>query len=191
MRLFVAIDFPGIIKDQLVRLQTDIPTARWSKPHQMHLTLFFIGETERVPAVKEALAEVESPSFRLTLTGTGRFPKDGRQPPRVLWAGIQLHPALMALQKQVTTALTGIGFIAEDRPYSPHVTLARLQTERPLRQVDAFLSEHRAFQTEPLPVTEFVLFSSVLLPEGPRYKREAVYSLKSTASFQTPSGLVE
>jgi 2'-5' RNA ligase len=188
MRLFVAIDFPGTIKDQLIRLQTDIPTARWSKPHQMHLTLFFIGETERVPAVKEALADVVSPSFRLTLTDVGRFPKDGRQPPRVLWAGVQSHPALMALHKQVTTVLTGIGFVADDHPYSPHVTLARLQSTRPLPAVDAFLNENRAFQSEPLPVTEFVLFSSVLLPEGPRYKREAVYSLKSTASFQPLPG---
>lgn len=191
MRLFVAIDFPGTIKDQLIRLQTDVPTARWSKPHQLHLTLFFIGETERVPAVKEALAAVDSPMFRLALVGAGRFPKDGRQPPRVLWAGVQSHPALMALQKQVTAALTGAGFGAEDRPYSPHVTLARLQTTRPLPQVDDFLNENRTFQTEPMPVTEFVLFSSVLLPEGPRYKREAVFPLKATASFQAPPGLVE
>ncbi len=191
MRLFVAIDFPGTIKDQLVRLQTDIPTARWSKSHQMHLTLFFIGETERVPAVKEALATVDSPMFRLALTGAGRFPKDGRQPPRVLWAGVQSHPSLMALQKQVTLALTNVGFVAEDRPYSPHVTLARLQAERPLPVVDAFLNENRTFQTEPMPVMEFVLFSSVLLPEGPRYKREAVYPLKATTSFQVPSNPVE
>ena len=191
MRLFVAIDFPGTIKDQLIRLQADIPTARWSKPHQLHLTLFFIGETERVPAVKDALMTVDSPSFRLTLTSTGRFPKDGRQPPRVLWAGVQSHPGLMALQKHVTAALTGIGFVAEDRPYSPHITLARLQTERSLPSVDAFLNAHRMFQTEPMPVTEFVLFSSVLLPEGPRYKREAVYGLKSTASFQPSPDPVE
>jgi 2'-5' RNA ligase len=191
MRLFVAIDFPGTIKDQLIRLQTNIPTARWSKPHQLHLTLFFIGETERVPAVKEALTNVNSPSFRLTLSGAGRFPKDGRQTPRVLWAGVQSHPGLMALQKQVATALTGIGFVADDHPYSPHVTLARLQTERPLPSVDAFINAHRSFQTEPMPVTEFVLFSSVLLPEGPRYKREAVYSLKSTASFQPSPDSVE
>lgn len=191
MRLFVAIDFPGTIKDQLIRLQTDIPTARWSKPHQLHLTLFFIGETERVLAVKDALMTVDSPSFRLTLNGAGRFPKDGRQTPRVLWAGVQSHPGLMALQKNVTAALTGIGFVAEDRPYSPHVTLARLQTERPLPAVDAFLNAHRNFQTEPMPVTEFVLFSSVLLPEGPRYRREAVYGLKSTASFQPSPDPVE
>jgi 2'-5' RNA ligase len=155
------------------------------------LTLFFIGETERVSAVKEALATVDSPSFRLTLNGVGRFPKDGRQPPRVLWAGVQAHPGLMAVQKHVTAALTGIGFVAEDRPYTPHVTLARLNAERSLPAVDHFLNEQRPFQTEPMPVTEFVLFSSVLLPEGPRYKREAVYGLKSTASFHPAPDPVE
>ena len=179
MRLFVAIDLPDAVKDQLDALLTPIPSARWVKRQQMHLTLFFLGETDRLADIQTALAGIEARPFELTLTGVGRFPKRRKQPPRVLWAGIDAEPALTQLHHQVTTALTDIGFEAEDRPFSPHITLARLKTREPLPEVDAFLSAYRAFHTPAIAITEFVLFSSVLAPQGARYQREAVFALRS------------
>ena len=179
MRLFVAIDLPDTVKDQLDALQTHIPSARWVKRHQMHLTLFFLGETDRLPDIQAALAGIRARPFELTLTGVGRFPKRGKQPPRVLWAGIDAEPALAQLHHQVTTVLAEIGFEPEDRPFSPHITLARLKTREPLPEVDAFLSDHRAFRTPSITITEFVLFSSVLAPQGARYQREAVFALRT------------
>ena len=179
MRLFVAIDLPDAVKDQLGALQTHISSARWVKRHQMHLTLFFLGETDRLPDIQVALASIEAQAFELTLTGVGRFPKRRKQPPRVLWAGINAAPALDQLHHQVTTALTDIGFEAENRPFSPHITLARLKTRGPLPEVDAFLSAHHAFRTPAIAITEFVLFSSVLAPQGARYQREAVFPLRT------------
>ncbi len=179
MRLFAAIDLPDAVKDQLDMLPTRIPSARWVVRQQMHLTLFFLGETDRLHDIKNALSRVVAPPFELTLTGVGRFPKRQKQPPRVLWAGIAAEPALGPLHAQVTTALTGIGFEPEDRPFSPHITLARLKTREPLPEVDAFLKAHRAFRVPSIPITEFVLFSSVLSPQGARYAREAVFSLKA------------
>lgn len=179
MRLFVGIDLPAAVKDQLVQLQGGIPAARWTTRQQMHLTLFFLGETDRMQEIGAALAALQVAPFELTLAGVGRFPQNPRRPPTVLWAGIQEQPALARLHQQVTAALVGLGFTAESRPFSPHVTLARLGDRVPRPAVDAFLQDHRAFRIEAIPIHEFVLFSSVLRPEGARYTREAVYPLRA------------
>ena len=177
MRLFVAIDLPDTVKDRLTALQTDIPTARWVNRNQMHLTLFFIGDTDQIGTIKTALADVQTKAFPLTLAGVGRFPKRRREPPRVLWVGVNAEPALQDLHRQVTAALVSVGFKPEARPFSAHITLARLKTRDPLDQVDQFLDDHRALQIPPFSVSEFVLFSSILSPQGARYRREAVFSL--------------
>jgi 2'-5' RNA ligase len=177
MRLFVAIDFPDDIKDRVSDLKTEIPAARWVSRDQMHLTLFFIGETERIQAVKDVLASVQAAPFDLTLSGVGRFPSDNRKPPRVLWVGIQPQPMLNALQANVTAALTAIEFQAEDRPFSPHLTLARLKTEYSSPKTAQFLAAHQSFQTEPIPISAFMLYSSVLSSDGARYTHETVYPL--------------
>lgn len=178
MRLFAAIDLPEVVKVQLAALRTSMPTARWVGREQMHLTLFFIGETERLDAVKDALAGVQAGRFEMALSGVGRFPPAERRPPRVLWAGVDAPPALRQLQAQVTEALVGSGFSADDRPFSPHITLARLKAERPLAEVNRFLEQQRDFQTASFPVEQFTLFSSTLTPQGARYAAQAVYPLR-------------
>jgi RNA 2',3'-cyclic 3'-phosphodiesterase len=180
MRLFVAIDLPEMVKDHLDSLQSCLPTARWVRRQQMHLTLFFLGETERIQGIKDALASIEAPAFALTLAGVGRFPKRQKQPPRVLWVGIDDEPALAQLHQKITTALAEIGVKPEDRPFSPHITLARFNTREPLPEVDVFLNSHSAFQVPSIAIHEFVLFSSVLSPQGPRYEREAIFALTAT-----------
>ncbi len=179
MRLFVAIDLPDPVKDQLDTLQTPIPTARWVKRQQMHLTLNFLGETDRIQDIKDVLASVVAPPFVMTLSGAGRFPKRQKQPPRVLWVGVDAEPALDQLHKTVTTVLAGIGFVPEDRSFNPHITLARLKTREPLPEVDAFLGTHGLFRTPAISITEFILFSSVLSPQDSRYEREAVFALQA------------
>ncbi len=179
MRLFIAIDLPDTVKDQLGTLQTRISTARWVSRQQMHVTLCFLGETDRIDDIKAALAGVKAPPFALTLSGVGRFPTRRKQPPRVLWVGSDPSPALHELHQQVTDAMSRLGFAPEDRPFSPHITLARLKTREPLPEVDVFLSAHDTFQVTRFPVTEFVLFSSELSLQGARYQREAVYTLQA------------
>ncbi len=94
----------------------------------------------------------------------------------MLWVGIQDQPALIKLQAAVVRALAEVGFPAEDRAFSPHITLARLKAGG---QVDDFLEKHKAFRVDSFPVSEFCLFSSVLTPQGPNYKREGSFALKA------------
>lgn len=177
-RLFVAIDLPDPIKDHLTKMCSGVPGAKWVQRPQLHLTMRFIGEvdTPKFQEIKTALAGVQSEAFTMTLQGIGRFPPKGAA--RVLWVGIAPQPALHQLQRQIENSLVqGIGLTPEDRPFSAHITLARLKSPPPPQTVERFLSQHEQFQTEVIAVESFVLYSSILTPQGPHYRREASFAL--------------
>ena len=178
-RLFVAVDLSDDIKTQLNRLKTNIPTARWVKPFQMHITLRFIGNDipeAKVDPIKTALADVPFQPYDVQLSGVGMFPKGKRKPPRVLWAGVKKQPELNRLYKQVEAALEKVGFALEDRAFSPHITLARFKTRKPIHEVTQFLARHQDFQSDTRTVDHFVLYRSELSPKGPDYIQEQTFS---------------
>ena len=130
-RLFVAIDPPEEIREQLAGICCGLPDARWTPPHQLHLTLCFIGEVSGAAFldIREALEEISTPPFTLRLQGVGFFPPRGQ--PRVVWAGIEKNESLLVLQRKITTRLFALGFEPENRKFFPHITLARLQQTPP------------------------------------------------------------
>jgi RNA 2',3'-cyclic 3'-phosphodiesterase len=180
-RLFVAINLPDGVKDRLIGLRTDIPTARWVRPEQMHLTLRFIGDTilaNKVEAIDEAMMSITAAAFDLALYGVGRFPPGHRKPPRVLWVGIAPQPDLNRLQHAVEQALESVGFEPDSRPFSAHITLARLKSYGLLPEVADFLHAHVDFAVDPFRVSEFRLYESELTPRGPRYVVRGRYILR-------------
>ena len=73
------------------------------------------------------------PAFDLELRGLGRFPSHG--PLRVVWAGIgEGRESLAALAEALSRELSARGFEAEERPFSPHLTLARCRDPRGSRE---------------------------------------------------------
>jgi 2'-5' RNA ligase len=179
-RLFIAIALPDDVKTMLTHLRVDIAGAVWVKPPAMHLTLRFLGdqvEAARIPALKAALAAVQAAPFSLTLAGVGRFPPNPRKPARVLWVGVVAQPALHALYTQIEQAVVELGFPPDDHTFSAHITLARLKSDRRLREVDDFLAAHQSFRAPPFTVTQFTLYASTLSPHGPTYTPEAVFPL--------------
>jgi len=179
-RLFAAIDLPKTVKDQLSALRGDVPGARWVKPPQMHLTLRFIGDqvaANQFQQIKAALAQVQSPAFDVQLQGVGRFPPSPKKPPRVLWVGTAEQPLLHQLYRQVNAVLAKVGVQPDDHDFNAHITLARMQAYKPSPEVERYLAAHAEFHTDMIPVTAFVLYASVLSPQGPTYKQEAVYPL--------------
>ena len=102
---------------------------RWTAPDGVHLTLKFLGETSSrlLPAIERRLVEslAGQRRFPLELSGLGVFP--GARSPRVIWVGLGGDlDALAAAQRQVEEAMSPLGFAPERRPFSPHLTLARL-----------------------------------------------------------------
>jgi RNA 2',3'-cyclic 3'-phosphodiesterase len=176
-RLFIAVDLPAPVKDQLSALCVGVPGAKWVGRSQLHLTLRFIGEvdTSRRDAIKTALAAIKSAPFTMTLQGTGRFPPRGAA--RVLWVGVRVPPPLTHLYDQVERTLVSLGLPPEDRGFSPHITVARLKTPPHPETIERYLGKHKSFQTDPIAVDSFILYSSVLAPQGPTYTPEGVYKL--------------
>ena len=129
MRLFIGIDLDPELRSRIERfiegVQGFAPNARWMQAESLHVTLKFIGERpqEQVEALTQRLRRVESGSFELRFTGYGFFPT--AKAPRVFWIGIQADAHLAQLAANIDAATSEIGIPREDRPYSPHLTLAR------------------------------------------------------------------
>ncbi len=165
MRLFIAIELPDELKWALGRLRTDIPGARWVPAEQIHLTLAFLGEVEEeiVGLLTFELARIQSPAFKLRFTGTGCFPN--RHRPRVLWIGLQPEPSLNDLAAKVNEVVQACGIPLEERPFSPHITLARFKVPAS-RETGIFIDQHQKVDLPHLSVQEFTLFQSKLTTQG-------------------------
>ena len=176
MRLFVALELPGHLKQQLAALAGGVPGARWVKAENYHLTLRFIGEQppHRAEEIDEALVGLRARSFPLVLSGVGTFAKAGRS--TALWVGVERHEALDRLRAKVETALQRAGCEPERRRFNPHVTLARLDGVAEPR-LALYVQAHNLFRTEPVEVGHFTLFSSHLGKEQPTYTPEVEYAL--------------
>jgi len=165
MRLFIAIELPDEVKRSLGRLQVEVPGARWVPMEQIHLTLAFLGEVDDagLQRLTEELATIQAPGLELRFCGTGCFPD--RRRPRVLWVGLEPEPLLSSLASLVRKALLACSIPQEDRPFSPHITLARLKFPA-VREVAPFLDQPPKQQLPPVAVREFILFQSSLTPKG-------------------------
>lgn len=181
MRLFVALDLPWELRQQVAALANGgIPGARWVPPENYHITLRFIGETpgHRAEEIDIALAGLRGRGFSLTLAGLGTFSKGGPKGERstALWVGVERNPRLDHLQNKIETALQRIGLEPERRRFQPHLTLARLDNA-PEAKLVSYMQAHNLFRAEPVPVEHFTLFSSQLGKEASVYTAEVEYAL--------------
>jgi len=179
MRAFIAIDLPEGIHAELRRRQAEFravcPDARWTHPEGIHLTLKFLGEISdaQVAQVTDALTALERfEKFSIEVKGFGCFP-DARRP-RVFWAGLESPPALARLAGFVEERMEKLGFPREDRPFKPHLTLARFKDPRPQPALQRALEQISAAGPPELgrfEVSEFFLFESKLSPHGAEYRK--------------------
>jgi 2'-5' RNA ligase len=176
MRLFVALPIPDTVAQGMFLVQSGIPGARWQTREQLHLTLRFIGEVDGREAndIDDALSAISSPRFTLALKGVGEF---GGKKPHAVWAGVDDPQAIAHLNRKVEAALQRIGIKADERKFTPHVTLARLRAP-PLGKVMDWLADHALYASSPFVATEFALYSSVLTPNGSVYRVERSYPLR-------------
>lgn len=135
-RLFVAISIPAEIKrklDDWCRQRRDwLPFRKWVHAEDYHITVQFLGDMppDRLGELEASLrkAVIGVASFSLKAGGCGTFGRPAS--PSVLWAGVKGDlPALGRLHRQVTEANRELGFVPEERRYSPHITLARKYRE--------------------------------------------------------------
>lgn len=130
-----------------------VPDLRWTRPEQLHLTVQFLGRVDDPAAVAEFVADSvrRREPFVLSLGGGGAFPNARRA--SALWFGVRQGST------QLTELAASLASLAhEDRPYRPHLTLARVNRARDLRDVVAALDAWG--ESEPWTVDEVVLFDS-------------------------------
>ena len=165
MRLFIAIEIPAEVKKILSTLRRDIPGVRWVPPEQLHLTLLFLGEVapENLDRLCTALAAITIAPFTLTFDRTGCFPRPTA--PRILWAGIKPQPALSRLVHLAREAAAECGVIVEEKPFSPHITLARIKHPNPC-PVNDYSGRPITDKKLSVPVDRFILYQSTLTQQG-------------------------
>jgi 2'-5' RNA ligase len=184
-KLFVAGALPPDLTEALSGLQAKLKRGlgargvelRWTKPENLHFTLFFLGRTpvtrlQEIQTALEVAADGGSP-LPVEVHGTGAFPDE--RSARVLWAGVKNSRELRALQARVERALTPLGFPAEGREFHPHVTLARFKDARSLRE---YVDLYRRHVFGHFPLTEIVLYRSHPAVPFPRYEAIARFPLR-------------
>jgi len=176
MRAFIAIDLPETVRAALRRQQSTFravcPDGRWTRPEGIHLTLKFLGEISdgQVTQATDALKGLKPfETFSTEVKGFGFFP-DTHQP-RVFWAGVVTPPNLVALVEQVERVMEKVGFARENRPFTPHLTLARFKIPRPQPALQSHLERLGEPSLGSFEVSEFFLIESKLSPQGAEYRK--------------------
>ena len=174
-RLFVAHRPPRAVREALLATMHSLPGARWQDDAQLHLTLRFIGniETPQAEDLATELERVRAAPFPLAIESVGHFEKKGR--PHTLWAGVTASQPLAVLQGRIERACRKAGLEPETRHFTPHITLARLNSAS--ASPGRFIAEHGALTSEPWTLDAFDLVESHLGNEGSRYETIYRYSL--------------
>ncbi|OGO40476.1 MAG: 2'-5' RNA ligase [Chloroflexi bacterium RBG_16_57_8] len=186
VRSFIAIELPENIKGRLGELQSRLQSgksrARWVAPESIHLTLKFLGSisVSSIPDVTGVMEEAAFgiPPFRLGVRGLGVFP-DARRV-RVVWVGLDGElDELMQLQKRLDSGLASLGFAPESRPFTAHLTLARMRDEASPAEREAIgqLVSAASFEAGDFSVESVSLMKSQLTREGAIYSRLASAAL--------------
>ena len=183
MRLFIAVPLPEEIADRAAACLTGaLPALRPVRPELMHITLAFLGwvADDRLAAATEAVqaAVTGHAPFELTFDHAGRFPATGR--PRAVWlAPTAGRGELTRLAADTGRALADRSFAVADRPFSPHLTLARVRADAsgPESRTVAAAVDGLTVPELRLRVDRIAVVESHLAPGGPRYTTRAEATL--------------
>lgn len=150
IRTFVALEMNDALQSHLAgiirQVAQALPGIRWVDPASIHLNLAFLGEltdeqlAEAIEAT-EMVAQQACPfSYRLSRFGTFGSPRN----PRVIWMGIEEPTGSLAFVHRILNQqLLQRGFEVDTRPFSPHLTLARLKSplsSQDLQQLQSLLA---------------------------------------------------
>jgi 2'-5' RNA ligase len=164
MRLFTGIDLPEDAIDVFERLLARFRPAaalKWAPAYNMHITARFIGEwpEARLAELNDALSKVPPrPAVRINLRGLGWFPNPRR--PRVFWTGVDAGPELGQLALDINTVLVPLGLAPDQRPFSPHLTLARIKQPVPLDKLHQIIDSMESADFASFLADRFYLYHS-------------------------------
>ncbi|MDH4068337.1 MAG: RNA 2',3'-cyclic phosphodiesterase [Dehalococcoidia bacterium] len=193
IRSFIAIELSEEAKKGLAGLRKELERdehrfVKWVDPGGIHLTLKFLGNihSKRATEIAEAMKKATQgiPPFLLEISGLGAFPS--LKQARVFWVGVSGElDKLSELQKNIDSALAAMGFAKEERPFVPHLTLARIREGASPSERTSFgeLVGSTVFEDKyPVKVEGVRLMRSQLTPAG------AIYTCLSVVGLDLQEG---
>jgi 2'-5' RNA ligase len=180
LRTFIAVDFQTEILTKIkeivdyLRTQAPVDALKWVGRDNLHLTLKFIGEIsqDKINRVKALMVDAlnTSTAFTLEVKGLGMYPNAKK--PRVIWLGIENVSGLVDLHKHLDRALSQVDIKPDTRPFSPHLTIARVRKNAAPNQVSLIGETLSQFKVGSLGITQIEnvrLYQSELTPQGSIY----------------------
>jgi 2'-5' RNA ligase len=179
MRLFTGLELGGEVPENIRRFLEQLrPTApiQWTQPSNLHITTKFIGNwpRERLPELQSALAGLPRRSPIQVSIRMVRFLPDNRKP-RVFCCEVEA-PGLEGLAADTDIALARLGIPRESRPFTPHLTVARIQERLDLNEMKRAIMS-LSLQFGQFEATRFILYESQLRPGGSVYTKLAEFAL--------------
>ncbi len=177
LRTFIAIELTNELHEELHILQQEFKKsdidAKWVEANNIHLTLKFLGnvDTGQIEKIKDILEEIskQTKPFYLHLAGVGAFPK--LDYPRVLWVGIdEGKNETIEIAKKLEEELEKIGFQKENRPFSLHLTLARIRSPKNKDKLKVLVEQTSFTSNNKVYVNKLTLFKSTLTLQGSIYE---------------------
>jgi 2'-5' RNA ligase len=184
MRLFVAVNLPDLVRDNVWRIGSQIRDIRypirWVTVDAMHITIKFLGEVpaDREDAITKSLEAAAAPvsPFDLRLDGFGAFPNSRRA--KVIWVGCHASEQLKQLYTGVEGGLSELGFARENRTFHPHVTLGRVRRDSSPSKLTGLSNVLESLDADAeFRVRSIELMQSELSPAGAKYSVRASIGL--------------
>jgi 2'-5' RNA ligase len=200
IRSFIAIELPQDVTRGLdgvvARLRTQLtgPELKWVPATGIHLTLKFLGETparmiDDVQRILQLTCGGCAP-LQLSIGGLGVFPS--ARSPRVVWAGLEGDTeALKNLAMRIDAALGTVGFERETRPFTPHLTLARVRedvSQSARATIGAIVTQTAIQERLSFGAEGVSLMRSQLTPRGALYSRLAYEPFTRQRTQECPGG---
>jgi 2'-5' RNA ligase len=175
VRSFISIDLedPQILSrvaSILSSLQSVGGDLKPVERENIHLTLKFLGNvsTPRLGEVKVSLQQLDFPAFTAEIKGAGAFPNLNHM--NVIWVGVnEGWSQVERIYEQVEKLLSGLGFRRENRPFSPHITIARVRSGKKRDEIANFLQHLSDESFGTITVDKVRLKQSILSSSGPKY----------------------
>ncbi len=192
-RAFIAVDMSEDMQQRLHQVSDSLQEklaglpVRWVPVQNIHLTLKFLGDVSmaNLDMLKEILHSAANGShqFAISIGNMGVFPNWRRL--RVVWLGVEGPPELQAIQRGIDLDTSRLGYRADDRPFSPHLTLGRISRNAgpgELREISKILQAEKIGFLGVVRVDRIRLYRSDLQPGG------AVYSEMYAAPLRQKTG---
>jgi len=188
IRAFLAIDPPAAVRDGIAAIQNRLRKIvtgeiRWANPAGIHLTLKFFGNISEddMNTIASAVSPIAAGRKPLPLDiGTAGFFPDAKRP-RILWLGTGGDVnGLVTFQAAIEDGLAVRGFAKEERPFRPHLTIARIKSPRGMTGASQLAENRNDYRAGSFVAGGVSLFRSTLSPKGAVYTELARFDFKET-----------